>query len=182
MVKIGFGTIETLIPNLGVYTIPGTNATLPSFATDGSACFDICARFHEGKPITAYTTSNIEMRVSHTDGKFTVFKGWRVLVPTGLILDIPEGYSVRLHARSGLALKQGLVLANGEGVIDSDYTNELLVMMHTVGDNMVTICDGDRICQAELVRNQPTLFVSIPNPPQPKTTRNGGFGSTGVTT
>jgi dUTP pyrophosphatase len=182
MVKIGFGTIETLIPNLGVYTIPGTRATPPSFATEGSACFDICARFHEGKPIISYSNSSMEMRINHEGGKFTIFKGWRVLVPTGLILDIPEGYSVRLHARSGLALKQGLVLTNGEGVIDSDYTDELFVMMHTVGDNMVTICDGDRICQGELVRNLPTNFVSIPNPPQPKTARDGGFGSTGVNT
>ena len=167
---------------LGVYLMPDTGATVPAFATDGSACFDICARFHSNQPIIAYDKNNTKTLLSHVGGKFYFFGGMRVLVPTGLILDIPEGYSVRLHARSGLALKQGLVLTNSEGVIDSDYTQELLVMMHCMTGAVIAVNDGDRICQGELVRNQPTRFISIPNPPQPKTDRAGGFGSTGVST
>ena len=167
---------------LGVYTIPDSGATVPTFATDGSACFDICARFSDGKSITAYDKNNTQNFIPTVGDKFYFFGGMRALIPTGLILDIPEGYSVRLHARSGLALKQGLVLTNSEGVIDSDYTQELLVMMHCLTNTIVTINSGDRICQGELVRNQPTRFISIPNPPQPKTDRAGGFGSTGVST
>lgn len=95
-------------------------------------------------------------------------------------MDIPEGYSVRLHARSGLALKEGLVLANAEGVIDSDYTDELLVMVTATSSCLVSIPNGSRICQAELVRNQPVTLARSDFPPQKKTTREGGFGSTGV--
>lgn len=165
---------------LGVYLIPTARATLPQYATNGSACFDICARFHDGRSIVAYDKNNTQTTFSHDGGKFYIYKGMRVLVPTGIILDIPEGYSVRLHPRSGLALKQGLVLPNCEGVIDSDYTDELFVMMHSTSEMVASISEGDRICQGELVRNEPARFISIPNPPQPKTDRNGGFGSTGV--
>ena len=97
-------------------------------------------------------------------------------------LDIPEGYSVRLHARSGMALKEGFVLSNAEGVIDSDYTDELRVMVSTQSSCLVTIGNGSRICQAELVRNQPVNLVKIDHPPQKKTQRTGGFGSTGLYT
>ena len=177
-------------PTLGFYLIPDTGASVPEFATDGSACFDICARFHYDrenseadwdahKPVIAYGPQNIKSEIYPTQGVLDVPAGWRFLVPTGLILDIPEGYSVRLHARSGLALKEGLVLANAEGVIDSDYTDELKVMVTAMSNCLVSIPNGSRICQAELVRNQPVEFSKIDHPPLKKTHREGGFGSTG---
>lgn len=178
-------------PTLGFYIIPDTDATVPQFATDGSACFDITARFHNDpensdpdwgayKPVVAYGPQNVRMEIYPTQGCVDIPPGWRYLIPTGLILDIPEGYSVRLHARSGLALKEGLVLANAEGVIDSDYTDELLVMVTATSSCLVSIPNGSRICQAELVRNQPVVLTRTDFPPQKKTTREGGFGSTGV--
>ena len=178
-------------PTLGFYCIPDTGAVPPQFATDGSACFDICARFHPDpansdpdwgawKPVTAYGPQNIKMEIYPEQGCLDIPAGWRFLVPTGLILDIPEGYSVRLHARSGMALKEGFVLSNAEGVIDSDYTDELMVMVSTQSSCLVTISNGARICQAELVRNQPVDLVKIDHPPQKKTQRTGGFGSTGL--
>ena len=96
----------------------------------------------------------------------------RVLIPTGLILDIPEGYSVRLHSRSGLAWKDGVYLTNCEGIIDYDYVEPVFVMMTNISQSPKTINNGDRICQAEL--------VEIPEPPTRKTERDGGFGSTGT--
>jgi dUTP pyrophosphatase len=87
---------------------------------------------------------------------------------------------VRLHSRSGLALKEGLILANAEGVIDSDYTQELMVMVTPINGSIVTVNNGMRICQGELVRNQPVAFTRNEFPPQQKTDRVGGFGSTGV--
>jgi dUTP pyrophosphatase len=95
-------------------------------------------------------------------------------------MDIPKGFSVRLHSRSGLALKEGLILANAEGVIDSDYTDELMVMVTSISGGIITVNDGTRICQGELVRNQPVAFTRSEFPPQQKTDRIGGFGSTGV--
>lgn len=178
-------------PTLGFYCIPDTGSTPPQFATDGSACFDICARFHpdpeseqgewgEYKPVTAYGPQNIKMELYPNQGCVDLAAGWRVLIPTGLILDIPEGYSVRLHARSGAALKEGLVLGNAEGVIDSDYTHELMVMVSTQSSCILSIPNGHRLCQAELVKNQPVNLTRIDFPPQQKTNRVGGFGSTGV--
>lgn len=165
---------------LGVYTIPDSGATVPTFATAGSACFDICARLHTPQ-VKAYSPQGIETPMTH-NGVVTVSSGWRVLVPTGLILDIPKGFSVRLHSRSGAALKSGLVLANGTGVIDHDYTQELYVLLTAIGTVPASVRDGDRVCQGELVRNQNTILSPILAPPKPKTDRAGGFGSTGVST
>lgn len=177
-------------PTLGFYIIPDTGAEVPQFATDGSACFDLCARFHHDpensesdwaafKPVTAYGPQNVKMEIYPEQGVLDVPPGWRFLVPTGLILDIPQGYSVRLHARSGMALKEGFVLSNAEGIIDSDYTHELMVMVTAQSSCLVSIPHGARICQAELVRNQPVDLKRIDFPPQRKTQRDGGFGSTG---
>jgi dUTP pyrophosphatase len=107
--------------------------------------------------------------------------GDRLMVPTGLIFDIPEGYSVRVHARSGLSLKQGLVLANSEGVIDSDYIEELFILVHNISDNGISIAHGDRIAQGELVVREAYTIGEISCHPGQKTDRVGGMGSTGVT-
>lgn len=165
---------------LGVYLIPDSGASVPQFSTQGSACFDICARLYT-KTVTAYGLQNIkqELFTGGTEEGITLPRGWRVLIPTGIIFDIPMGFSVRLHARSGLALKEGLVLSNAEGVIDSDYTQELLVMVSAIGSPIV-IQSGMRICQGELVENQPTKIEHLMYPPIQKTQRVGGFGSTGV--
>jgi dUTP pyrophosphatase len=103
------------------------------------------------------------------------------MVPTGLIMDIPKGYSVRLHARSGASLKQGLVLANAEGVIDSDYVQEVMVLVYNISGNAITIGSGDRIAQAELVKDSEYEIVETASRPMIKTNRTGGMGSTGIT-
>jgi len=102
----------------------------------------------------------------------------RVLVPTGIIFDIPDGYSVRIHIRSSIALKLGLNLANGEAVIDSDYVQESFVMLQNTTNHQIEIQKGERIAQAELVWNQPVALELVERPHQ-KTNRTGGFGSTG---
>lgn len=172
---------------IGVYIIPSTRAEVPKFSTEGSACFDIAARFRKYyggstcyDEVQMYGPQNVLCKVTPTDGSIDIFPGYRVLVPTGLVLDIPEGYSVRLHPRSGSSLKSGIGLVNSEGIIDSDFTNELMVMISLDSATMATIRDGDRICQGELVKNQPTSMKQIFYPPQQKTNRVGGFGSTGV--
>ena len=109
-----------------------------------------------------------------------LFRSDRMMVPTGLILDIPEGYSVRVHARSGLSLKQGLVLVNAEGIIDSDYVEELFVLMTNISDNPISINNGDRIAQGELVKAEQYILEETSDKPATKTDRNGGMGSTGV--
>lgn len=164
------------------------NAILPCFGTGQSACFDIsaCLVGNNLSKIKSYSSMNelVELDCCSFDEQntpyITIPSWFRVLIPTGLIFDIPQGYSVRVHARSGLALKQGLVLANHEGVIDSDYIQECFVMIKNDSFNRVIIKHGDRIAQGELVKSLDYLIEQCYNAPSQKTNRNGGFGSTGV--
>ena len=152
----------------------------PYFATEGSACFDIHASIIDGTnyQVNQDTLSKtIERPVK--GNSLQIFCMERVLVPTGLIFDIPEGYSVRLHSRSGLAWKDGLYLTNCEGIIDSDYVDPVFVMMTSIAQSPKVINNGDRICQAELVEKVYHSLTSIKEPPVQKTERDGGFGSTG---
>jgi len=152
---------------------------LPTHQTTQSACFDL-AFSNAGKGSYKGYTSMNKPFTRELRGKLTIAPGDRVLVPTGIIMDIPEGYSVRLHARSGTSLKQGLVLANAEGVIDSDYVDEVFILVHNISLNYLNINPGDRIAQAELVKNLDYEIVSAVTRPMVKTSRTGGFGSTGV--
>ena len=154
---------------------------VPQHQTDGSACFDL-AFSNAGKgSYKGYTGMNKPF-TREMNGPMTISPGDRALVPTGLIMDIPHGYSVRLHARSGTSLKQGLVLANAEGVIDSDYVEEVFILIHNISSNPITINPGDRIAQAELVKNEEYTIEQSVTRPMPKGNRKGGFGSTGVIT
>tara|TARA_R110000868_G_scaffold142405_1_gene359741 strand:+ start:733 stop:1107 length:375 start_codon:yes stop_codon:yes gene_type:complete len=105
---------------------------------------------------------------------------FRVLIPTGLIFDIPEGHSIRIYPRSGLSFKMGLVTQNCEGIVDSDYVEECFLLLKNDSLSRVTITHGMRVAQAELVRNHDYVIMESLERPQKRTSRNGGFGSTGV--
>ena len=154
---------------------------IPKHQTTQSACFDLAFQTAGKRDFKGYSHMNKPFARELRD-RLTIAPGERALIPTGCIMDIPEGYSVRLHARSGTSLKQGLVLANAEGVIDSDYVEEVFVILHNISGNAVTIENGDRIAQAELVKNVEYSVEETPARPLPKTNRAGGFGSTGIST
>lgn len=157
-----------------------------SFATQQSACFDLRAYFgtHE-RLVTVYTPQNIQSKyLAHQiygDDPYQLVLNPkdRAMIPTGIKLDIPEGYSVKVYSRSGLSLKSGLILVNGVGVIDSDYINQIYILLLNDSDTPVKILHGDRIAQAELVVKQ-IYTLGIGEEPIQKTDRVGGFGSTGV--
>jgi dUTP pyrophosphatase len=160
-------------------------AQIPIFATRKSACFDLHACLIEGESVQyfhAVATKQLPRSISVFDGKpFVQLNNMeRMLIPTGLIVDIPDGYSVRLHSRSGLAFKQGLYLTNCEGVIDSDYVDPIFAMMTNISNVPVKIFNGERICQGELVRSERYTLDESDEAPTQKTNREGGFGSTGV--
>lgn len=161
------------------YFVIDKNHTAPKFATKNSACFDLSACI-AGRKLKFYTRMNESFECSEIIDSIEIPAEMRVLIPTGLILDIPDGYSVRIHARSGLSLKQGLVLANSEGIIDSDYTDELMIMIKNDSLQRVKINHGDRIAQGELVKSIDYSIEECYNRPTQKSDRNGGFGSTGV--
>lgn len=153
----------------------------PFYGSNQAACFDICAYLKTGTQVKLWSDSaKKEIVRVIKDDRLVIYPTERVLVPTGLIFDIPKGYSLRLHPRSGQALKQGLTLANSEGVIDSDYVLETFCLMTNVSESNAVINTGDRICQAELVENLKYSLEETGSAPEPKTDRSGGFGSTGV--
>lgn len=156
------------------------NAELPQFGTVGAACFDIKTYLKWGDKVKIYSYFNNEVLCPvREDNKLIIKPGDRALIPTGLIFDIPEGFSLRLHIRSSVALKLGLSLANCEAVIDHDYYHETFILLINNSEKPVIISDGDRIAQAELVKSVPTEIVELNDSPIQKTDRVGGFGSTG---
>ena len=163
------------------------NAQIPVFSTKQSACFDIHASLIDGEDIQYYqaiSTKSVPRRVAldiNSSNTFIQLNNMeRMLIPTGLIADIPKGFSIRLHSRSGLAFKQGVYLANCEGIIDSDYVDPIFAMVTNISNVPVRIYNGDRICQGELVRCEKYTLDESDEAPSQKTDRDGGFGSTGT--
>jgi dUTP pyrophosphatase len=154
------------------------SAIIPSFATEGSACFDLCACL-AGQKIKCYNRMNEPVELDCID-RIEIPAEFRVLVPTGLIFDIPDGHSVRIYPRSGLSFKMGLVTQNCEGIVDSDYVEECFVMLKNDSLSRVTITHGMRIAQGELVKDNEYVIMESLERPQQRTNRTGGFGSTGV--
>jgi len=158
----------------------------PNYQTKMAACFDLSAYIPKEETIKIYSGKTFnEVKPEWDDKKQANFvalvPGERALIRTGLVFDIPENYSIRIHPRSGMALKYGLTLANAEGVVDEDYTYETkLIVLNTNQMDLIKIYDGDRIAQAEVVKYEQVQFAEIYNQPGLKTDRVGGFGSTGI--
>lgn len=130
---------------------------LPRYQTEGSAGMDLCADIAE--PV-----------------HFAPME--RKLVPTGLRIAVPPGYEAQVRPRSGLALKQGLTVANAPGTIDSDYRGEVQVILIHLGTEPVTVHRGDRIAQLVICPVARAALVEVTS--LDATVRGeGGFGSTG---
>ena len=181
-----FSKSEMLVETLKFYKL-NEQAQIPAFSTEQSACFDLHANLLNSEEIQYYqaiSSKAVPRRVAfdiNSNNTFIQLNNMeRMLIPTGLIADIPVGFSIRLHSRSGLAFKQGVYLANCEGVIDSDYVDPIFAMVTNISNVPVRIYNGDRICQGELVRCENYTLDESDEPPTQKTDRDGGFGSTGV--
>lgn len=85
--------------------------------------------------------------------------GQRALIPTGIYLEIPEGYEVQIRARSGLAIKRGIGLVNGIGTIDSDYRGEVKIALINWGDEPFVISNGERVAQMVAARYEKVEFT-----------------------
>ena len=154
----------------------------PYHATEGSSCFDLYSFLQEDQPVKVYLNNFEEVEKKDRivqNGRVQVNPNERVLIPTGLIFNIPKGYSVRLYPRSSLALKQGLTLANNVGIIDWDYVEPVFAMVVNISGDVKYVNHNERICQGEVFKDQPCILEEIQNRPETKTDREGGFGSTG---
>jgi dUTP pyrophosphatase len=142
---------------IAVKIINESNNLLPSYATDGAA----------GMDIRAFINEPVELQPLQ-----------RALVPTGLFIELPEGYEAQIRPRSGLAIKQGITCLNTPGTIDSDYRGEIKIVLINLSNEAHVINTGDRIAQmvvqkVEKISWEEAVALS-------ETSRdNGGFGSTG---
>jgi len=157
----------------------------PNFQTKMAACFDLGAFIPADEEVKIYIgKTQMSAKPLHCGERnepyITLMPMERALIRTGLTFKIPDGYSIRLHPRSGMALKYGLTLANCEGVVDEDYTFETKIIMLNTSNDHVKIYNRDRIAQAELVKYEQPRFLEIFETITKESNRNGGFGSTGV--
>lgn len=134
---------------------------LPAYQSDEAAGLDLVAAVAEAAPLTLRPRA-------------------RALVPTGLVLELPQGTEAQVRPRSGLALKHGVTVLNSPGTIDCDYRGEVQVLLVNLGSAPFTIRRGERI--AQLVVASVTRARLVARSVVGETRRgSGGFGSTGVT-
>jgi dUTP pyrophosphatase len=137
----------------------------------------------EGLPLPTYETAGaagVDLRAAlPEDRKIILLPGKRVLVPTGLIFEIPAGFEGQVRPRSGLALKHGITCLNTPGTIDSDYRGEVQVLLINHGEEDFAITRGMRIAQLVIA---PVIQARIEERVElAETSRGaGGFGSTGT--
>ncbi|ALJ07633.1 dUTP diphosphatase [Brevundimonas sp. DS20] len=136
----------------------------------------------EGLPLPAYETAGsagMDLRAAvPEDQPLTLAPGRRALVPTGLKIALPLGYEAQVRARSGLALKHGIICPNAPGTIDSDYRGECGVILANIGDEDFVIRRGERIAQLVIAKHERADWIEVET--LDDTARSaGGFGSTG---
>jgi dUTP pyrophosphatase len=103
----------------------------------------------------------------------------RKLIPTGLYMELPQGYEAQIRPRSGLAIKKGITILNSPGTIDADYRGEIGVILVNLSSQDFTINDGDRIAQMVIAKHETAIWEEVEN--LDETNRGeGGFGSSGV--
>ncbi|WP_409966795.1 Deoxyuridine 5'-triphosphate nucleotidohydrolase [Mycovorax composti] len=145
------------MPQLEVKIVNKSKHPLPTYATSGASGMDLRASIEE----------DIVLQPME-----------RTLVPTGIFIELPEGYEAQIRPRSGLAIKQGLTCLNTPGTIDADYRGEIKVILINLSKEPQTIQNGDRI--AQMVIQKVEIIQWVPVEALSETARNaGGFGHTG---
>ena len=141
-----------------VRIVNASHNPLPDYATSGSSGVDI--RAHLGQTVTLQPSE-------------------RMLIPTGIFVEIPVGHEIQIRPRSGLAIKQGITCLNTPGTIDADYRGEIKVILINLSGEVQTIQPGDRIAQMVMV---PVIQASFNLVDDFEETERGegGFGSSGI--
>jgi dUTP pyrophosphatase len=132
--------------------------TLPKYQTDHSAGLDLCACI---------------------DRDIILMPGERVLVPTGISIELPDGYEAQVRPRSGLAINHGVTVLNSPGTIDPDYRGEVKVILINLGKEPFVIKNGMRIAQMVISKFE-RVEVEVVEELSQTRRGEGGFGSTGV--
>jgi dUTP pyrophosphatase len=145
------------MPAIEIKIINHSANPLPEYATPGSSGMDIRANLE--KPITLHSLE-------------------RVLIPTGLFIELPIGYEAQIRPRSGIAIRQGITCLNTPGTIDSDYRGEIKIILINLSGEEQVIHPGDRIAQMIIQKVEKVVLTEVKE--LAISARNeGGFGHTG---
>lgn len=129
-----------------------------------------------------YETTNsagLDLRAFLPEGQITIKPLQRVLVPTGLFMEIPTGYEGQVRPRSGLAIKNGITVLNSPGTIDADYRGEVKIILVNLSDTDFVINSGDRVAQLIIAKCEQAEIETVEI--LTETERgSGGFGHTGA--
>ena len=144
--------------NVKVRIINKSDNELPQYSTLFSAGMDVRANLQS--PVTLQPLE-------------------RRLIPTGLFIELPEGYECQMRPRSGLALKKGITVLNSPGTIDADYRGEICVILVNLSAEPFVVNHGERICQMVVARHS-TVEWEIADNLSESERSSGGFGHTGI--
>lgn len=140
-----------------VKIINKSNNQLPAYETASSA----------GMDLRAFVDADVVLKPFE-----------RKLIPTGLYIELPDGYEAQIRPRSGLAIKSGITVLNSPGTIDADYRGEIKVILINLSNEDFTIKSGERICQMVIAKHEKAEFVEV-NEISETERGAGGFGHTG---
>lgn len=171
--------MSNVIPLIGLVRMY-SDSKVPERMTAKSACYDVFAYITpEVGSITVYDGYDNKHDVQITNDTLIIPPFSRALIPTGWKFRIPGGYSIRIHARSGNALKKHLTLPNCEGIIDEDYNKQTYALIANNTFIPKSIMHFDRVCQLELVPVVEIQFEEVEDFDR-ISDRDGGLGSTGA--
>ena len=145
------------MPPINIKIVNTSANPLPQYATKGSSGLDIRASLDI--PVTLQPLE-------------------RTLIPTGLFVEIPNGYEIQIRPRSGLAIKQGITCLNSPGTIDSDYRGEIKIILINLSSEEQVIIHGDRIAQMIIQKTERAKFEQVEFLDETERAA-GGFGHTG---
>lgn len=146
------------IDTVTINTVNNSTNDLPHYATEGAA----------GMDIRAYLSSPVILNPLE-----------RTLIPTGIFMEIPNGFEVQIRPRSGLAFKNGITCLNTPGTIDSDYRGELKILLINLSNEPQTINNNDRIAQLIVAKVEKAVLILVQQLNETNRAA-GGFGHTGV--
>jgi len=147
----------SIFAGMKVKVVNHSKHALPQYATPASAGMDLRANL---------------------DAPLHIAPLQRLMVPTGLFIELPVGYEAQIRPRSGLAAKKGITVANAPGTIDADYRGEIKVILVNLSDQTHKIVDGDRIAQMVVARHDSVDWLEVKELSESKR-GSGGFGHTG---
>jgi dUTP pyrophosphatase len=150
---VNFALMQTVQVNI----VNSSSNPLPEYATAGSAGMDIRANL--ASPVTLQPME-------------------RMLIPTGLFIELQEGYEAQIRPRSGMAIKQGITCLNSPGTVDSDYRGELKIILINLSNTAQQIEHGERIAQMVIAKTEKAALVLVEQLNNSQR-GEGGFGHTG---